>query len=111
MTGGGPGTGGQRRVGKLIRLAGRAEQLGRHGDRGGHQQRLGDRGVPDLLGVGAGPAPDQVASGKLGQGAEAVGESGQLQPRSQESRCLGALTRGREEKHLSTLHCRTSPYE
>ena len=34
----------------------------RCGERGRHQQRLGDGGVPDLVRVSRGPAPDQIAS-------------------------------------------------
>jgi hypothetical protein len=95
-------------------LAGLAEAAGEHfrGGKGSRQQqRLRDGGVPDLIGVGSGPAPDQVAAGDLRPGADTVGESGQLQPRGKESRCLSALTGCGDEEHPSTLHCRTPPYE
>ena len=82
----------------------------RGGDGGGHQQRLRDGGVPDLVGVGGCPAPDQIAAGELGPGLQPGGEAGQLQPGGEESRCLGTLTGSCDEEHCSSLHCRSPPY-
>jgi len=84
------------------------ERLGSR-DRHGDQQRLGDRGIGDLVRTGGRPAGDQVAPGDVGPGGEAVAEAGQVQPGCQEAGGLRALTGGSDNKHPSTLHCRSPP--
>jgi len=84
-----------------------AEQRLRRGDGRRDQQRLGDRGIADLLGAGARPELDQVHPGQLGPGAEALGETREFQPGGEEARGLSALARGGNNEHLLTLHCRS----
>ena len=50
-----------------------AARAGRGDQRGGHQQRLGDGGVADLVRVRGGAQPDQVEPGDRGQPAQPVG--------------------------------------
>ena len=71
--------GGDADVGKRV---GRVrEQLERGEQAGGDQQRLGDRGVADGLGVGLGPVVAQIEAGDGGQPGQPVGEGGLGQPR------------------------------
>ena len=62
-----------------------------------------------LLGTGGRAAGDQVAPGEVGPSRQAVGDAGQVQPGRQETGDLRALTRGSDNKHPSTLHCRSPP--
>ena len=79
-------------------------------ERGRHEQRLSYRGVPDFVGVGGCPVPDQVASGQIGPGPDLIGYAGQLEPGREEPRSLSALPGRGDDEHLLTLHCRSPPY-
>ena len=79
------------------------EELQRGDQPGGHQQRLGDRGVADRLGVGLGAVVDQVQPGAGRQPAQPVLEVGQLEPGREEAGGLGALTGSDDDEHLPTL--------
>jgi hypothetical protein len=83
-----------------------AKRLG-GGERGGDEQRLGDRGVGDLVLARGRPVADQVAAGQVRPGGKTAGEAGQVQPGGQEARGLRPLARGRDNEHSSTLHCRS----
>ena len=63
------------------------EQLERGEQAGGDQQRLGDGGVADRLGVGLGAVVDQVEAGDGGQPVEPLGEG--AGPRARASRKPG----------------------
>jgi hypothetical protein len=97
-----------RRAGVHPGLVEPAEQdLGR-GDGRRDQERLGDRGIADLLGAAGRPERDQIQPGQLGPGAEALGETGNFQPRGEEAGGLSTLARGGDNEHSLTLHCRSS---
>ncbi len=89
---------------------GPARQFPRRDERGAQQQRLGDRRVPDLVGARGGTAPDQVAARQFGGGTKAFGDTGQLQPRGQETRRLRALPGCGDDQHPPTLPCRSPPF-
>jgi hypothetical protein len=69
------------------------EQRQRRQHPGGHQQRLGDGGVTDGVGVGLGAVVGEVEAGHRGEPVEPVGERVVLQPRTEESRGLRPLAR------------------
>jgi len=95
--------------GLVARVAQTAEQGFRGRECGGDQQRLGYRGVGDLLGARRRAAGDQVTSGEVGPGGQAVGDAGQVQPGRQKAGGLRALPWGSDNEHPSTLHCRSPP--
>src|SRR5262249_51634226 len=78
-------------------------------DRRRDQQRLGHGGIPDVVSPGHGAGRDEVTSGEIGPGGQAVGETREFQPRGEEPGSLGTLSRRGEDQHPSTLHCRTLP--
>ena len=60
---------------------------------GRHQQRLGDRGIPDLVGVGCAAAAREITSGQARPMGQAVGDPGHVQPRGEKPGSLGTLPR------------------
>ena len=84
-----------RGAGQPAGVAEAAEELPGRGDGRRDQQRLRDGGVPDLVRVGRGPAPDEVTAGQVGPGGQPVGESGQLEPRGRGSQGSGHPGRAR----------------
>jgi hypothetical protein len=66
---------------------------------GGHDERLGDRGVLDGVRVGGGAVGDEVHPGDGREPGHAVPESGELQPGVEESRGLGALSGRDDNQH------------
>src|SRR5580704_8030545 len=82
-------------------------ECGGHGS--GYQQRLGDGGVPDLVGIGGSPAADQVAACDLRPGRQPGSKARQLKPGSEKSRCLGTLAGSCDKEHAPSLHCRSPP--
>jgi len=77
------------------------EQGERRGDPGGDQQRLGDRGVPDRVGVRFGAVVQKIEIGDGGPPDEAVGHAGHLEPGREEAGCLGTLAGSDEYEHPS----------
>ena len=65
--------------------AGCGKQFERGQQAGGDEQRLGDGGVPDRLGVGLGAVVPQVERRRQRRTSQAVGEGLLGQPRSQEA--------------------------
>ena len=59
----------------------------------------------------AAPGQGAQAPGFLREWLELPGFSERLGSWSELAGCLGALARRGDEKHPSTLHCRSSPYE
>ena len=60
--------------------------------RRGHDQRLGHRGVGDLLGGRGGAERGQVQAAGLRPGGDTVGRAGQLQPRGEHAGGLRSLS-------------------
>ena len=86
-----------------VRVRGVRED-GQEGDEtGADKQRLGHRGVADLLRVGLGAVAHQVQSGAGGEPAQALGHSGELEPRAEETGGLGALSGRDDDEHPSTV--------
>jgi len=94
----------------LVLVVANAERA-RSGERRGDEQRLRDRGVPDLVGASDGTEPDQIAARQLGPRLDAFGDAWKFQPRFEEARSLSTLSWRCDDKHPSTLHCRSPPYE
>lgn len=69
----------------------------------GYDQRLGDRGVADRVGVGLGAVGDQVDPGGLGVGREQLACAGQFKPGGQETGGLGSLSGTYKYNHPSIL--------
>lgn len=70
---------------------------------GGHQQRLGHRGVADLLLVGLGAVVDEVQPGHGRPPRQTFGDAGQVEPGSEEAGLLSALAGSDEYEHSHTL--------
>ena len=85
------------RVGRVREEVERRDQTGRD------QQRLGDLGVADRVGVCLGAVVGEVDAGHGGQPVEARGEGRVLQPGREETGGLGPLTGGDDDEHTSTL--------
>jgi hypothetical protein len=66
-------------------LGGLREELKQRGEAGRNDQRLGDRRVPDRVGVGLGAVFEQVDASDGGEPLHPVVDGGQLQPRSEQS--------------------------
>ena len=81
------------------RVGGVREQVERGDQAGGDQQRLGDRGVADRVGVGLGAVVGEVEAGDRGQPVEPRGEGRVLEPGREEAGGLGALTGGDDDEH------------
>ena len=79
------------------------EDLQRRHQPGGHQQRLGDRGVADRVGVGLGAVVHQVEPGAGREPAQPVLEVGELEPGTEEAGRLGALPGSNDDQHGSSL--------
>ena len=94
-------TGGHADVGEGVRRVGEQLQCGEQ--TGGDQQRLGDRGVADGLGVGLGPVVRQIEPGDGGQPAQPGGEGGLGRPWPEESGCLRTLTGCHDGEHTFTI--------
>ena len=60
--------------------------------RRGHHERLGHRGVGDLLGGRGGAQAGQVQAADLRPGSETLGGAGQLKPGGEHAGGLGALS-------------------
>ncbi len=90
------------RVGRMGEEAEQRDQSGRH------QQRLGDGGVPDGVGVSLGAEVQQIEVCHRGEPLEALLESGQLEPGGEEAGSLGALTGRDDDEHGATLPHRAS---
>ena len=75
----------------------RAEQADQAG---ADDERLGDRGVLDRVGVGDGAVGDEVEPGDRGEPAQPVAHPGQLEPGGEEAGGLGALSRADESEHV-----------
>ena len=84
------------------------EQLEGGDEAGGDQQRLGDLGGSDGLGVGGGAVLDEVETGHGGEPLEARGEGRVLEPGGEETGGLGPLTRGDDDEHVITVPGRRS---
>ncbi len=94
-------SGGDRDVGKGV--GGVREELERGEQARRDEQRLGDRGVPDGLGVGLGAVVREVDTGDGGEPVQPIGEAGFGQPGFEEAGGLCALT-GRDNcKHTFTI--------
>ena len=78
---------------------------------GGDQQRLGDRGIADLVGAGGRPAADQVDAGQVGPGGRAGRRSRAAPATGRGTRGLRALAGCGDQEHLLSLHCRSPPYQ
>ena len=88
----------------LAEGVGRVREDVERGDQaGGHQQRLGDLGVPDRVGVGLGAVVHQVERGHGGQPLEAGPEGRLLEPGGEEPGGLGALTGRDDDEHTPTV--------
>jgi hypothetical protein len=74
-------------------------ERGRRGEGGRHEQRLGDGGVADLLGAALGAEADEVQPGHLVRGRQHGGGGGELEPRREEARGLGALSGSDDRQH------------
>ena len=83
------------------------EQLERGDQAGGDQQRLGDLGVADRLGVGLGAVVGEVEAGDGGEPVEARGEGRVLEPGREEAGGLGALAGSDDDEHDDPL-CRST---
>ena len=66
-------------------------------------QRLGDGGVLDLVGVGGGAEPEQVEAGDLAELGELLGDAGQLEPGREHARRLRALPGREYGDHITTM--------
>ena len=75
------------------------EQLERGDQAGGDQQRLGDLGVADGLGVRLGAVVGQVEPGDGREPVEAGGERRVLEPGGEEAGGLGSLTGSDDDEH------------
>ncbi len=64
-----------------------------------HEQRLGDGGVADRLGVGLRAVVSEVDTADGRQPVQPVGEVGVLEPRGEEARSLCSLAGGDDDKH------------
>ena len=64
------------------------------------EQRLGDRGVLDGVLVGRGAVGDEVDLGGVGERGQLVTQAGQLEPRGEEARGLGALAGADDDDHV-----------
>ena len=82
------------------------EQRLRGHQAGGHQERLGDLGVADGVGVGLRAVVGQVDAGHRGEPVEARREGGVLEPGREEAGGLGTLSGCDDDEHPSTLPCR-----
>ena len=93
----------ERRVGAEVEDGPQARQ------RGGHEQRLRDGGVPDGVGVGRGAVGDQVeARGRRGP-RDRLGDGRQLEPGGEHAGGLGTLTGADDDEHPTTLPGRAPP--
>ena len=93
----------------LVERVGRVrEELEGRDQAGRDQQRLGDLGVADRLGVGLGAVVGQVEAGDRGEPVEARGERRVLQPGLEEAGSLGTLAGSDDDEHTSTLPRRGS---
>ena len=73
--------------------------MGQQGSR--DDQRLGDRGVGDLVSGRGRAQPGQIQPADLRPAADAIGGAGEIQPLGEHAGSLGALS-GREERdHIS----------
>ena len=73
------------------------------------EQRLGDGGVPDGVGVRRGAVGDQVEAGRAGGPRDRLGDGRQLEPRGEHAGGLGALTGADDDEHATTLPGRRRP--
>ena len=64
------------------------------------EQRLGDRGVLDGVLVGRRAVGDEVDLGGVGECGQLVTQAGQLEPRGEEARGLGALAGADDDDHV-----------
>jgi hypothetical protein len=64
-----------------------------------HQQRLGDGGVLDLVGVGGGAEALEVEPGDLAELGQLRADARQLEPRGEHAGGLGALAGGEHSDH------------
>ena len=67
---------------------------------GTDEKRLGDRGVLDGVLVGRRAVGDEVDLGGVGQCGQLVTQAGQLEPRGEEARGLGALAGADDDDHV-----------
>ncbi len=79
------------------------EQGEGRGETGRDQQRLGDRGVADGVGVRLGAVVHQVEIGDGRPPGEPVGDAGDVEPGSEEAGGLGTLAGSDEYEHPSTF--------
>ena len=71
----------------------RRREEGRGGDESGRDdERLGDGGVLDRVGVGLGAVRDEVVTGRLAQGGQLLAHPVELEPGGEEAGGLGALS-------------------
>ena len=77
------------------------EQVESRDQAGGDQQRLGDLGVTDRVGIGLGAVVGEIEPGHRRQRLEAGAESAVLEPGREESRRLGALTGSDDDQHVN----------
>src|SRR5699024_423859 len=73
---------------------------------GADQQRLGDLGSADLVGVGGGAAALQVQADDIRPPLEALGHTGEFEPGGEESGNLGALAGSSDDKHVTNTALR-----
>ena len=81
-------------------VAGAAGQRAQGEQPGADEQWLGDRGVLDGLLVGRRAVGDEVDLGGVGQCGQLVTQAGQLEPRGEEARGLGALAGADDDDHV-----------
>ena len=89
--------------GVVARALGAAEERVRRGDPRGHEQRLADGGVADLVRISLRPVVNEVEIDDGGPPRQPVGNVRQIEPRMEEARCLGALAGSDEYEHSPTL--------
>ena len=85
-----PGDDGTRRDGQRSAAASRARC---------HHQRLGDRGVLDLVGAGGGAEPDQIQVSPIGHGRSGLRNAVEFEPGAQHSGLLGSLSGSDDGQH------------
>ena len=80
-------------------VGGPAGQRAQGEQAGTDEQRLGDRGVLDGVLVGRRAVGDEVDLGGVGECGQLVTQAGQLEPRGEEARGLGALAGADDDDH------------
>ena len=72
-------------------------------DAGGHNERLSNFGVADGVGIGGGAMSNKVQAGDLRPVGESVVSSGALEPRSEKTGFLRALTGSHNHAHHTSV--------